>query len=133
MSRSTRRWSHKLTRRSVIEDAEARGLLHPHTGSVLFEGTVGSTGISLATVGRAKWVLRVVRHGPSLTGYRGYEACIIMPDDVAIEKVQVLEKLGAKVERVRPGESNERLESVSSSSPTASYVDEKQVGADSQV
>lgn len=27
-----------------------------------------------------------------------------MPDDVAIEKVQVLEKLGAKVERVRPGE-----------------------------
>lgn len=33
-----------------------------------------------------------------------------MPDDVAIEKVQVLEKLGAKVERVRP----------------ASIVDEKQ-------
>lgn len=27
-----------------------------------------------------------------------------MPDDVAVEKVQVLEKLGAKVERVRPGE-----------------------------
>ncbi|GFZ42698.1 cysteine synthase [Saitozyma sp. JCM 24511] len=78
----------------IIEDAEAEGLLHPHTGSVLFEGTVGSTGISLATVGRAK----------------GYECCIIMPDDVAIEKVQVLEKLGAKVERVRP----------------ASYVDEKQ-------
>ena len=25
-----------------------------------------------------------------------------MPDDVAIDKVQVLEKLGAKVERVRP-------------------------------
>lgn len=40
----------------VIEDAEARGLLRPHTGSVLFEGTVGSTGISLATVGKAKWV-----------------------------------------------------------------------------
>ncbi len=35
--------------------------------------------------------------------YRGYECCIIMPDDVAIEKVQVLEKLDAKVERVRPG------------------------------
>jgi cysteine synthase len=27
-----------------------------------------------------------------------------MPDDVAIEKVQILEKLGARVERVRPGE-----------------------------
>jgi hypothetical protein len=39
---------------AVIEDAEADGLLLPHTGSVLFEGTVGSTGISLATVGRAK-------------------------------------------------------------------------------
>ncbi|WVF67110.1 hypothetical protein IAT40_001855 [Kwoniella sp. CBS 6097] len=78
----------------IIEDAEAQGLLHPHTGSVLFEGTVGSTGISLATVGKAK----------------GYECCIIMPDDVAIEKVQVLEKLGATVERVRP----------------ASIVDEKQ-------
>lgn len=39
---------------AVIEDAEAQGLLHPNTGSVLFEGTVGSTGISLATVGRAK-------------------------------------------------------------------------------
>ncbi|KAK8861444.1 hypothetical protein IAR55_002263 [Kwoniella newhampshirensis] len=78
----------------IIEDAESQGLLHPNTGSVLFEGTVGSTGISLATVGRAK----------------GYECCIIMPDDVAMEKVQVLEKLGAKVERVRP----------------ASIIDEKQ-------
>lgn len=68
--------------------------MHPHTGSTIFEGTVGSTGISLATVARAK----------------GYETCIIMPDDVAIEKVQILEKLGAKVERVRP----------------ASIVDEKQ-------
>jgi cysteine synthase A len=70
----------------IIEDAEARGLLHPHTGSVLFEGTVGSTGISLATVGKAK----------------GYEAHIIMPSDVAIDKVQVLERLGATVERVPP-------------------------------
>ncbi|RSH84834.1 uncharacterized protein EHS24_006363 [Apiotrichum porosum] len=70
----------------IIEDAEARGLLHPHTGSVLFEGTVGSTGISLATVGKAK----------------GYEAHIIMPSDVAIDKVLVLERLGATVERVPP-------------------------------
>jgi cysteine synthase len=60
---------------------------------VLFEGTVGSTGISLATVGRAK----------------GYGCCIVMPDDVAMDKVLVLEKLGAKVERVRPGESSALL------------------------
>ncbi|KAL7419687.1 Cysteine synthase 2 [Cryptotrichosporon argae] len=70
----------------IIEDAEAQGLLHPNTGSVLFEGTVGSTGISLATVGKAK----------------GYDCHIIMPDDVSIDKVLVLEKLGATVERVRP-------------------------------
>ncbi|CDZ98135.1 palp-domain-containing protein [Phaffia rhodozyma] len=70
----------------IIEDAEAQGLLHPHTNSRIFEGTVGSTGISIATIARAK----------------GYESQIIMPDDVAIEKVLVLKALGAIVERVRP-------------------------------
>lgn len=39
----------------VIDDAERQGLLHPHTGSRIFEGTVGSTGISLATVARARY------------------------------------------------------------------------------
>lgn len=38
----------------VIEDAEHTGLLVPNTGSRIFEGTVGSTGISIATVARAK-------------------------------------------------------------------------------
>ncbi|GHJ84045.1 hypothetical protein NliqN6_0447 [Naganishia liquefaciens] len=78
----------------IIEDAEEAGLLVPHTGCKIFEGTVGSTGISIATVGRAK----------------GYDCCIIMPDDVAIEKVNILQTLGAEVVRVRP----------------ASIVDEKQ-------
>jgi hypothetical protein len=36
-------------------------------------------------------------------GLRGYDCEIVMPDDVAIEKVLVLEALGAKVVRVRPG------------------------------
>jgi len=35
-----------------------------------------------------------------------------MPDDVAMDKVLVLEKLGAKVERVRPGRSFQRLVTV---------------------
>ncbi|KAI0929847.1 hypothetical protein AcV5_006703 [Taiwanofungus camphoratus] len=70
----------------MIDDAESQGLLHPHTGSRIFEGTVGSTGISIATVARA----------------RGYEATIIMPDDVAEEKVKALLALGAEVQRVRP-------------------------------
>lgn len=70
----------------IIEQAEEDGLLHPHTGSTIFEGTVGSTGISIATVAAAK----------------GYKAHIFMPDDVAPEKAQILEKLGATVEKVRP-------------------------------
>ncbi|KAG8878656.1 hypothetical protein FRB97_002339 [Tulasnella sp. 331] len=70
----------------IIEDAEQQGLLHPHSGSTIFEGTVGSTGISIATIGRA----------------RGYETTIIMPDDVAKEKSKALEALGANVEEVRP-------------------------------
>lgn len=64
---------------------------------------MGSTGISLATVGRAKYVSRSQASCDSRLTCRGYDCCIIMPDDVAVEKVQVLEKLGAKVERVRPG------------------------------
>ncbi|KAI0301040.1 PALP-domain-containing protein [Multifurca ochricompacta] len=70
----------------MIEDAERDGLLHPYTGSRIFEGTVGSTGISIATIARA----------------RGYDTTIIMPDDVALEKVKALEAFGADVERVRP-------------------------------
>ena len=41
---------------SVIEDAERQGLLYPNSGSCIFEGTVGSTGISIATMARAKYV-----------------------------------------------------------------------------
>ncbi|KAN0063924.1 Cysteine synthase 2 [Thecaphora frezii] len=70
----------------IINDAEEQGLLHPHTGSCIFEGTVGSTGISLATLARAK----------------GYRCSIVIPDDVAREKVEVLRKLGAEIDSVRP-------------------------------
>ncbi|KAK3641233.1 Cysteine synthase 2 [Elasticomyces elasticus] len=71
---------------SMIEHAEAEGLLVPNRGDVVYEGTVGSTGISLAAVCRA----------------RGYRAHICMPNDVSTEKVDLLSKLGATVERVRP-------------------------------
>ncbi|PPQ63685.1 hypothetical protein CVT24_004570 [Panaeolus cyanescens] len=70
----------------MINDAENLGYLRPNTGSRIFEGTVGSTGISIATIARAK----------------GYDTTIIMPDDVAEEKVKALRVLGADVERVRP-------------------------------
>lgn len=71
---------------NIINTAEHAGLIRPHMGSTIFEGTVGSTGISIAMIARA----------------RGYRAWIVMPDDQAQEKYQLLEKLGARVEKVRP-------------------------------
>ncbi|PIA13842.1 OAS-TL 2 protein [Coemansia reversa NRRL 1564] len=70
----------------LVEQAEAAGQLKPHTGNSIFEGTSGSTGISLAMVARAK----------------GYDCHIVMPNDQAIEKAQLLERYGATVERVPP-------------------------------
>ncbi|KKA26222.1 hypothetical protein TD95_000037 [Thielaviopsis punctulata] len=69
---------------SMITAAEEAGILRPGKPDVIFEGTVGSTGISLATIARA----------------RGYRAHICMPDDQAREKSDLLERLGATVERV---------------------------------
>lgn len=71
---------------AIIEAAEASGLIAPHRGDAVFEGTSGSTGISLAMLCRAK----------------GYTAHIAVPDDTSTEKVQLLETLGAVVYKVRP-------------------------------
>jgi len=71
---------------SIITRAEEEGLLTPYSGDTIYEGTVGSTGISLATLARA----------------RGYKAHIIMPSDQAHEKSDLLRKLGARVDRVTP-------------------------------
>ncbi|KAJ6086742.1 hypothetical protein N7467_005656 [Penicillium canescens] len=71
---------------SMIEIAEEQGILTPHSGDTIYEGTSGSTGISLATLARAK----------------GYLAHICMPSDQAIEKSNLLLKLGAIVDRVPP-------------------------------
>jgi cysteine synthase len=71
---------------NMIREAEAQGLLTPHQGDTIYEGTVGSTGISLASLARAK----------------GYKAHICMPSDMAFEKSDLLHHLGAEVERVTP-------------------------------
>ncbi|OAP60343.1 hypothetical protein AYL99_05345 [Fonsecaea erecta] len=71
---------------SILTRAESQGLLTPHSGDTIYEGTVGSTGISLATLCRAK----------------GYLAHICMPNDQSHEKSNLLLKLGAVVERVPP-------------------------------
>lgn len=52
----------------------------------MFEGTSGSTGISLALVALAL----------------GYEAEIVLPDDTATEKSQLIENMGATIVKVRP-------------------------------
>ncbi|OQS01168.1 cysteine synthase [Achlya hypogyna] len=70
--------------KGIVEDAEARGLLAP--GGTIVEGTSGSTGISLALIARAK----------------GYKCIIVMPDDQAKEKSDLLEQFGATVEFVKP-------------------------------
>jgi len=70
----------------IIDEAEQEGLLNPAQDSTIFEGTVGSTGISIATMAKA----------------RGYNTTIVMPDDVAEEKSKALEALGAQVIKVRP-------------------------------
>ncbi|GAA5960106.1 hypothetical protein JCM3765_002470 [Sporobolomyces pararoseus] len=70
----------------IIEQAEQEGLIHPHTGSTIFEGTSGSTGISIAGIAKQ----------------RGYKAHIIVPDDISLDKIKMLEFFDAKVEKVRP-------------------------------
>lgn len=71
---------------AILRAAEAAGHLAPHRGDTIYEGTVGSTGISLAALARA----------------RGYRCHICMPADVAAEKSALLAQLGATVERVPP-------------------------------
>ncbi|KAF9610886.1 hypothetical protein IFM89_025420 [Coptis chinensis] len=68
----------------IIEEALDSGELVQ--GGVVTEGSAGSTAISLATVAPAY----------------GCKCHVVIPDDVAMEKSQILEALGATVERVRP-------------------------------
>ncbi|TQS36162.1 hypothetical protein Golomagni_03392 [Golovinomyces magnicellulatus] len=71
---------------NMIRTAEEQGLLKPGRGDTIYEGTVGSTGISLASLARAL----------------GYNAHICMPNDQSQEKLESLLFLGAQVERVMP-------------------------------
>ncbi|KAK8959057.1 hypothetical protein KSP40_PGU008225 [Platanthera guangdongensis] len=68
----------------IIEEALEHGDLVE--GGLVTEGSAGSTAISLATVAPAY----------------GCKCHVVIPDDAAIEKAQIIEALGANVERVRP-------------------------------
>ena len=63
----------------IVEDAEARGVLHP--GGTIVEGTAGNTGIGLALVANAK----------------GYKTIIVMPETQSREKMDTLRALGAEL------------------------------------
>jgi cysteine synthase len=65
--------------RSMIEDAEEKGLIRP--GQTILEPTSGNTGISLAMICRRK----------------GYALKVVMPDNVTPERTQLLHMFGAEI------------------------------------
>lgn len=71
---------------SIIRANEKLGKLKPNNGDIIFEGTSGSTGISFAILSNAL----------------GYDTHICLPDDTGIEKIKLLESLGAIIEPVKP-------------------------------
>lgn len=69
---------------AIIRDSERRGKLHP--GDTIYEGTSGSTGISIATVANSL----------------GYKAEIHLPDDTSPDKLALFDTLGATLKKVKP-------------------------------
>ena len=67
--------------RSLIDQAEADGLLSRGSGGVILEPTSGNTGIGLALIGRL----------------RGYQVKVVMPESVSGERVQLLQGFGAEI------------------------------------
>src|ERR1700694_1138471 len=67
---------------AMLDAAEANGDLQPGTERVIIEPTSGNTGIALAM----------------LASRRGYKFLAVLPDNVSIERRQLLELDGARVE-----------------------------------
>jgi len=65
--------------KAMVEDAEKNGSLSP--GQIIIESSSGNTGIALAMIARVK----------------GYPLKIVLPDNVSIERRQLLEVWGAEI------------------------------------
>src|SRR5436305_7502712 len=65
--------------RSLIEDAEEKGLIGPH--QTILEPTSGNTGISLAMI----------------CGRKGYRLKVVMPENVTPERTDLLRMYGAEI------------------------------------
>ncbi|KAH3901684.1 probable Putative cysteine synthase [Saccharomycodes ludwigii] len=71
---------------NIIENGEALGYLKRGELGYVFEGTSGSTGISIAMICNSL----------------GYKSHISLPDDTSLEKLSLLESLGAEINKVKP-------------------------------
>src|ERR1051326_4744983 len=72
---------------AMLDRAEAAGDLYPGTQRIIIEPTSGNTGIALAMLARR----------------RGYRFLAVLPENVSIERRQLLELYGAQLE-FTPGE-----------------------------
>jgi cysteine synthase len=67
--------------KQMIIDAEKEGILTPASGQVILESSSGNTGIALAMICKV----------------RGYTLKVVLPDNVSVERRQLLETWGAEV------------------------------------
>jgi cysteine synthase B len=65
----------------MIDEAEKDGILRPGSGQTVIESSSGNTGIALAMICRV----------------RGYKLKIVLPENVSIERRQLLEVWGAEI------------------------------------
>lgn len=72
--------------KSMIEDGEKNGLLEP--GATILESSSGNTGIALAMIAKM----------------RGYRFIVVLPENVSIERRQLLEVWGAEIIESPAGE-----------------------------
>src|SRR3954466_14184352 len=65
----------------MVDEAEKDGILVPDSGQVVIESSSGNTGIALAMICRV----------------RGYQLKIVLPENVSVERRQMLEVWGAEI------------------------------------